>query len=98
MHKSVHKSFHNSLLGLVLASSALAVGATAASAGGDVLIDDDTTIVEESALPDDDDTLVVETPAPAVYGWIAPGDCGTYYYWDGERCVDARAYRLYDDE
>jgi hypothetical protein len=84
------KSFHNSLLGLVVASSALTLCATAASAGGDVLIDDEVTVVEESALPDDDDTLVVETPAPSAYAWVAPADCGTYYYWDGERCVDPR--------
>ena len=93
----MHKSFHNSFLGLAVASSALAVGATAASAG-DLLIDDDVTVVEESALPDDDEALVLETPAPAVYGWVAPTDCGTYYYWDGERCADARVYRLEDDD
>jgi hypothetical protein len=93
----MHKSFHNSLLGFVIASSALAAGATAAAAGGDVLFDDDATVVEESVLPDDDDTIVVERPGPAVYAWTAPADCGTYYYWDGDRCVDSR-FAVPDDD
>ena len=37
---------------------------------------------------------------PRVYGYYqdkveldrpqGPGGCGTYFYWDGERCADAR--------
>ncbi|HKZ97483.1 MAG TPA: hypothetical protein VJ045_10940 [Hyphomicrobiaceae bacterium] len=32
--------------------------------------------------------------APPVYGWVyeRPLNCGTYHYWDGDRCLDARWY------
>jgi hypothetical protein len=34
----------------------------------------------------------VEAYEPPVYGWvrIRPLNCGTYHYWDGVACVDAR--------
>lgn len=32
--------------------------------------------------------IVRKRNAPADYGWH---DCGTYLYWNGERCVDRRA-------
>jgi hypothetical protein len=34
-----------------------------------------------AADPDDTDTGQLRR---------SPGGCGTYYFWDGERCVDAR--------
>lgn len=39
-----------------------------------------------------DDAVVVERPAPRVYGWIGPRptDCGTFHYWNGAYCADAR--------
>jgi hypothetical protein len=47
--------------------------------------DDGPVIVEEHVAP----------PAryePPVYGWVAvrPQNCGTFKYWNGEDCVDAR--------
>lgn len=35
---------------------------------------------------------VIIAPAPvyAYQGWSPAGGCGTYRYWNGERCVDAR--------
>jgi hypothetical protein len=43
--------------------------------------------IEEPATPPDG--IVVGT---RVYGWSAlrPADCGTFRYWDGDRCIDAR--------
>jgi hypothetical protein len=32
-------------------------------------------------------------PAPETFGPDGPGGCGTYFYWNGERCVDARNKR-----
>lgn len=37
---------------------------------------------------------VVVAPPAAYYGWTPAGGCGTYRYWNGDRCVDAR--RKYD--
>ncbi len=55
-------------------------------------IDDDDTYVEEPAYTDP--PLVEEEviPGPRVYGWqlIRPADCGTFRYWNGEYCADAR--------
>ena len=33
-----------------------------------------------------------ERYVPPVYGWVQdqPLSCGTYHYWNGDRCVDAR--------
>ena len=56
---------------------------------------------DEPALVDEDDgpVIVEEYPAspparyePPVYGWVgvAPENCGTFRYWNGERCADAR--------
>lgn len=65
--------------------------------------DEDTGMVvtDEPALVDEEDGPVVleeysdVPPAryePPVYGWtgVAPQNCGTFKYWDGERCADAR--------
>jgi hypothetical protein len=45
----------------------------------------------EAALADDG-TVIVNQPAPLVYGYttIRPIDCGTFHYWNGERSADAR--------
>jgi hypothetical protein len=53
---------------------------------------DDETYVETPALEDDApiaDGIVV---GPRVYGWseIRPANCGTFRYWNGETCADAR--------
>lgn len=52
------------------------------------------------ALEDEDGPVIVEEYAgpppvryePPVYGWVAvrPDNCGTFRYWNGERCADAR--------
>jgi hypothetical protein len=53
---------------------------------------------------DDDDSLTPRDyrSGPRVYGYVAtpdeaelerpsgPGGCGTYRYWNGDKCVDAR--------
>ena len=47
----------------------------------------------------DGPVIVEEYPAapppryvPPVYGWlgVAPQNCGTFKYWNGEHCADAR--------
>lgn len=55
----------------------------------DVIVDDDATVVEQ-VPPDDTVVLPDSDPGPRVYGWIRPADCGTFRYWDGARCADAR--------
>jgi hypothetical protein len=66
--------------------------------------DEDTGVVvapDEPALVDEEDgpVIVEEYPAPPppryvppVYGWVgvAPQNCGTFKYWNGEHCADAR--------
>ena len=47
-------------------------------------------VIERSVRADDDDGVVL---APRVYGWsyeMRPEDCGTFKYWNGEYCADAR--------
>jgi hypothetical protein len=35
--------------------------------------------------------ILEERVGPRVYGWTsAPADCGTFKYWNGEYCADAR--------
>lgn len=37
------------------------------------------------------DRLTIQSAAPGVYvGSFRPANCGTFHYWDGEGCVDAR--------
>ena len=74
---------------LVIASLAVWGFATVAHAQ-DVIIEDDATAVEQAPA---DETVVVpdSDPGPRVYGWaLRPADCGTFRYWDGTRCADAR--------
>ncbi len=57
-----------------------------------VIVDDG--YVAAAATDDDDaDEVAVESaPVARVYGWSygRPLNCGTYMYWDGDNCVDAR--------
>jgi hypothetical protein len=59
---------------------------------------DDDAYVEAPAIVDEP-AVVEEGPAgegivvgPRVYGWseIRPANCGTFKYWNGDACVDAR--------
>jgi hypothetical protein len=68
--------------------------------------DDDTGVVVTSPseapviVEEEDGPVIVEEYAaepprryePPVYGWTseAPANCGTFRYWDGESCADAR--------
>jgi len=39
------------------------------------------------------ETSPLYVPGPRVYGWagvVRPEDCGTFKYWNGEYCADAR--------
>ncbi len=76
---------------LAIAAAAFAMLTGAASAQ-DVIIEDDAAVIEEPAPIEDDATVAVTRPiGPRVYGWPArPADCGTFRYWNGVRCVDAR--------
>ena len=74
---------------LVIASLAV-LGFASIAHAQDVIIDDDATVVEQVPV---DETVVVPDgdPGPRVYGWtMRPADCGTFRYWNGERCADAR--------
>ena len=57
-----------------------------------VIVDDG--YVAAAATDDDDaDDAAIETDQGArVYGWSygRPLNCGTYMFWDGDNCVDAR--------
>ena len=69
---------------LVIASLAV-LGCASIAHAQDVIIEDDATVVEQAPA---DETVVVP---PRVYGWtMRPADCGTFRYWNGERCADAR--------
>jgi hypothetical protein len=56
----------------------------------DVVIDGEAVIVEQA--PMDESVIIRENaPGPRVYGWMMrPADCGTFRYWNGVRCADAR--------
>ena len=87
---------------LVLAASTLVAGSAAAQEvyieGGADLYDDP--VLEEPAYVDD---MVIERVepmdepralGPRVYGWEyaePPTSCGTFKYWNGEYCADARS-------
>lgn len=88
-------------LSRILAVSALPLSlALSTAAWSQAAIIDEEPIIENdaAAAPVDPDAdlldgnstrvIVRERNAPAVYGWQG---CGTYFYWNGERCVDARA-------
>ena len=74
-----------------LAIASLAVlGCASIAHAQDAIIDDDATVVEQAPA---DETVVVPDGdlGPRVYGWtMRPADCGTFRYWNGERCADAR--------
>lgn len=59
----------------------------------DVAPDADTVVVDPDAnLTDGNSVRVIDKRrAPAVYGWSRRNGCGTFHFWDGEKCVDARA-------
>jgi len=62
---------------------------------GVVAEDGDAAVVEAADAPVavEEGVAVVEPAAPAtrVYGWTGRGgDCGTFHYWNGTRCIDAR--------
>jgi hypothetical protein len=75
---------------LMLAALA-AMGFATVAHGQDVIIESDAPVVEQA--PSDETVILQESaPAPRVYGWtMRPADCGTFRYWDGERCADARS-------
>jgi hypothetical protein len=75
------------LAAVVLAALSFATVAQAQ----DVIIEGDAPVVEQ-APPDETVILHEPAPAPRVYGWtMRPADCGTFRYWNGERCADARS-------
>jgi hypothetical protein len=88
-------------LSRILAVSAFPFGlAISSAAWAQAVIVDEGPMIESDAIvqPVDPDAnltdgnsarvIVRERRRPAVYGWQG---CGTYFYWNGERCVDARA-------
>ena len=56
----------------------------------DVVVEGDAPVVEQA--PAADSVIIRENaPGPRVYGWMMrPADCGTFRYWNGVRCADAR--------
>jgi hypothetical protein len=74
---------------LIVASAAIGVASVAHAQ--DVVIEGDVPVVVEQAPPDDVVIVPETVPGPRVYGWtLRPADCGTFRYWDGVRCADAR--------
>lgn len=92
------------MLRAILFAAAVTTAATAAGAQVIPLEEDTYTrtyVYEDDDLDDayEDDDLddadFAAPPArysPPVYGWVysRPVDCGTFRYWNGERCADAR--------
>lgn len=90
---------------IALAACGIAAGGASAQAQ-EVYVDDlddygDDTYVESPAYVDTYETQVIEEVEPAedgivvgprVYGWAAirPANCGTFKYWNGDYCTDAR--------
>lgn len=75
---------------LTSAFAALAFAAAPAQAQ-DVVIEGDAAVVEERPVIENDVIVTEERASPRVYGWtLRPDDCGTFHYWNGERCADAR--------
>jgi hypothetical protein len=79
---------------IACAMSALALGSASAQ---EVYLDDpddldDETYVETPAFEDADAVEEGLAPGPRVYGWerTRPDNCGTYKYWNGSYCADAR--------
>jgi hypothetical protein len=86
---------------ITIAACAVTLGGASAQ---EVYVDDadvydDDTYVEAPAVVEEEPVIVEEGPAaegvivgPRVYGWseIRPANCGTFKYWDGETCADAR--------
>ena len=81
-------------------AAALACGTAFGAAAQEVYVyddyDNDDYVSDDAYLDghfDDDDAvgppMAYRLP---VYGWVyaRPADCGTFRYWNGERCADAR--------
>ncbi|HRN83561.1 MAG TPA: hypothetical protein PK857_01975 [Hyphomicrobium sp.] len=88
---------------LVLAASVLAAGSAAAQ---EVYIEDGADLYDDPVLEEPayvDETIIERTEpvdeeprvlGPRVYGWEyaePPTSCGTFKYWNGEYCADARS-------
>lgn len=88
---------------LVLAASVLAAGTAAAQ---EVYIEDDAAFYDDPVIEEPayvDETVIERTEpvdeepralGPRVYGWDStepPTSCGTFKYWNGEYCADARS-------
>lgn len=93
------------LFGLLAVAAVCGLGTVPAMAQSAVVEDDDgeAIIMNDDARPaaavdpdadllDGNSTRVIDPrrDGTSVYGWQG---CGTYFYWDGETCVDARAKR-----
>ncbi len=86
------------IIAAVVATAAMVTGANAQEAyvaddlsADGVVVDDG--YVAAAATDDEADDAAIETaPATRVYGFSygRPLNCGTYMFWDGDNCVDAR--------
>jgi hypothetical protein len=70
----------------------LLLSASAAyAAAQEVTVEDDAAYVDAPYDIDDDADTADLPVGPRVYGWSsAPANCGTFKYWNGEYCADAR--------
>lgn len=86
-------------------AAAMSVALVTSAAAQDVYIDadvyddrayvDEPAYVDEQAIDDADDFAPADgvIVGPRVYGYtyeLRPEDCGTFKYWNGEYCADAR--------
>lgn len=75
---------------VAIALVAMSATSTLAFAQDAYIVDEDDTYVDSPDLyADPDPDLAVGT---RVYGWTEtrPDDCGTFKYWNGDYCADAR--------
>ena len=87
---------------LILAASMLAAGSAVAQ---EVYIEDEADLYDDPVLEEPayvDETVIERVEpsdepralGPRVYGWEStepPTSCGTFKYWNGEYCADARS-------
>ncbi len=75
----------------VILAALVAIDIATVTHAQDVIIEGDAPLVEQAPA---DENVILQDRAPArrVYGWtMRPADCGTFHYWNGERCADARS-------
>jgi len=86
---------HHMSRGLCVGAALSSLFLVGSASAADVIIGDDDLDDQAVVVVPSDEELAVEQGAPLyaprVYGWsYASANCGTFRYWNGEYCADAR--------